>query len=251
MSEQKVIKCPWCGQEMRERHEQYSACAAAWYEFPGCGSKSPVVGKLIGEWAIEAAYLAATATPLVDENTSDGYHTFKELYHHRAVLFAALIAQMPQKAWKSKTHSDGTVWDGWFIVGIETPGGMATYHYAVEPYWDMFCCQERERAPEWDGHTPEQAINRIALLITTPPNLPLTREQLGEMDDDAAVYLVHGVDLDFAYAVDCGPVKIVNDLINRNPSYYSSDKCFFFDASRGTPTPADIEAARKEREANA
>ena len=103
----------------------------------------------------------------IDETTSDGYHTFAELYHHRAVLFAALVACMPQKAWKAKMHSDGSVWDGWFIVGIETSQGQATYHYATDPYWELFQCRELERAPMWDGHTPAQAIARIQAMIGT------------------------------------------------------------------------------------
>ena len=61
-------------------------------------------------------------------------------------------------------HHDGTMYDGMFIVGIDTSQGQATYHYDVEPYWDMFWCKELERAPEWDGHTSEQAIERIGLL---------------------------------------------------------------------------------------
>ena len=48
-----------------------------------------------------------------------------------------------------------------FIVGIETPEGQATYHYDIDPYWDLFRVKELEYAPKWDGHTPEQAINRI------------------------------------------------------------------------------------------
>ena len=56
------------------------------------------------------------------------------------------------------------MYDGMFIVGIETPDGQATYHYDIEPYWDMFECKELEYAPEWDGHTPAQAIARIGKL---------------------------------------------------------------------------------------
>lgn len=65
-------------------------------------------------------------------------------------------------AWKSKLHDTGDMFDGMFIVGINTPEGQATYHYDVEPYWDMFRVRELERAPKWDGHTPDEAINRIA-----------------------------------------------------------------------------------------
>lgn len=96
--------------------------------------------------------------------TSDGFHTFDELYHHRAVLFSLIVACFPSASWKAKRHSDGTMYDGMFIVGIETNWGQATYHYDVDKCWDMFRCRELERAPEWDGHTPDQAIERIGLV---------------------------------------------------------------------------------------
>ena len=104
------------------------------------------------------------AEPFITGETSDGYHTFNELYHHRAVLFSVIVKAFEDKAWKSRKHHDGSMYDGMFIVGIETPYGQATYHYDMEPYWEMFCCKEIERAPEWDGHTPAQAIERIGKL---------------------------------------------------------------------------------------
>ena len=97
-------------------------------------------------------------------DTSDGYHTFDELYDHRAKLFSVIVRCFKDRAWKSKLHHDGTMYDGMFIVGVETSQGQATYHYDIDPYWDMFDCKELARAPEWDGHTPEQAISRIASL---------------------------------------------------------------------------------------
>lgn len=107
---------------------------------------------------------AATLGTEINGETSDGYHTFNELYHHRAVLFSVVVAANSGRAWKSKLHHDGTMYEGMFIVGVDTPQGQATYHYDVEPYWDMFWCRELERAPEWDGHTPDDAIERIGLL---------------------------------------------------------------------------------------
>ena len=92
---------------------------------------------------------------------SDGYHTFNELYHHRAVLFSVICNMFPKRAWKSKLHDTGDMFDGMFIVGIETEQGQATYHYDIEPYWDMFKVKELEKAPKWDGHTPSDAIQRI------------------------------------------------------------------------------------------
>lgn len=107
-------------------------------------------------------------------DTSDGYHTFNELYHHRAVLFSVICNDRPTLAWKSKQHHDGTMYDGMFIVGIQTPEGQATYHYDVNPYWVMFRVPELPQAPEWDGHTPAQAIERIGKLCAQPENAPLT-----------------------------------------------------------------------------
>ena len=98
---------------------------------------------------------------------SDGYHTFNELYHHRAILFSVICNLMPDRAWKSKLHDTGDMFDGMFIVGIETPDGQATYHYDVNPYWDMFKVKELEKAPKWDGHTSTDAINRIVNLGET------------------------------------------------------------------------------------
>lgn len=95
---------------------------------------------------------------------SDGYHTFNELYHHRAILFSVICNYMPDRAWKSKLHDTGDMFDGMFIVGIETPEGQATYHYDIDPYWDIFKVPELDRASAWDGHTPQEAINRIASL---------------------------------------------------------------------------------------
>ena len=99
---------------------------------------------------------------------SDGYHTFNELYHHRAVLFSVICNMFPEKAWKSKLHDSGDMYDGMFIVGIETEQGQATYHYDIEPYWDMFKVKELEKAPKYDGHTPSDAIARIGSLPYDP-----------------------------------------------------------------------------------
>lgn len=135
-------------------------CLAYGYQVDGVPKLAiKVVGFTDPEQAIEA-----TLGPKVTGNTSDGYHTFNELYHHRAVLFSVIVRDHRELAWKSMRHHDGTMYDGMFIVGIETPEGQATYHYDIDPYWDMFNCKELDQAPEWDGHTPSEAIERIATL---------------------------------------------------------------------------------------
>ena len=117
------------------------------------------------DWVGIAHRLADLIEPQpITGDTSDGYHTFNELYDHRAGLFSVVVRDHREIAWKSKLHHDGTMYEGMFIVGVETPQGQATYHYDIDPYWDRFDCKELVRAPEWDGHTPEQAISRIASL---------------------------------------------------------------------------------------
>lgn len=86
---------------------------------------------------------------------SDGYHTFNDLYYQRLILFATLVNTNKDKAWKSKRHENGDKCfdsDNWFIVGITTELGDYTYHYEMK-YWDLFHCEELERAKHWDGHT--------------------------------------------------------------------------------------------------
>lgn len=118
---------------------------------------------------------------------SDGYHTFNQLYHQRAVLFACIVRQNKNKAWKSFKHSDGKYcFDSngeWFIVGIDTPQGNYTYHYTKE-YWDMFDCQELECGKEWDGHT-EEDVTRLLSLEQQPCETP--RTNLAETPQEDAI----------------------------------------------------------------
>jgi hypothetical protein len=102
----------------------------------------------------------------VKGSTSDGYHTFDELYHHRTVLFSIICKLNPACSWKSKKHFDGTMYHGMFIAGITTPLGDATYHVEEEE-WELFDgVAELEHAPEFDGHTPEDALYRLLHMQT-------------------------------------------------------------------------------------
>lgn len=120
---------------------------------------------------------------------SDGYHTFNELYHHRAVLFSVICRMFPERAWKSKLHDTGDMFEGMFIVGIDTDHGQATYHYDIDPYWDMFDVTELEKAPTWDGHTPEEAIVRIATLRMTgsPATVESKQAEAPDVSDEGSV----------------------------------------------------------------
>lgn len=98
----------------------------------------------------------------IDGNKSDGYHTFNELYHHRMMLFSVICNQNKDKSWKSWLHDDGTMFDDYFIVGIETKEGHYTYHYHKD-HWDMFDVTELDKAPKWDGHKPEDITRLLSI----------------------------------------------------------------------------------------
>ena len=93
----------------------------------------------------------------VDGSTSDGHHTFDELYDFRrafnAVLFNEWASQNKYSVHKSERHSDGEQCFGgeWFIVVATLPTGDISNHYEMK-HWDLFQCEIREKAKEWDGH---------------------------------------------------------------------------------------------------
>lgn len=150
---------------MKDELDSYCEDRDTGFIFFGCEHVAHEWGcRLQVDMLTPAQVIDATLGPQVTGDTSDGYHTFNELYHHRAVLFSVIVRDHLEIAWKAKKHHDGTMYDGMFIVGIDTPQGQATYHYDIDPYWEMFDCKELDRAPEWDGHTSDDAIARIATL---------------------------------------------------------------------------------------
>lgn len=94
---------------------------------------------------------------------SDGSHTFDELYHHRMILFSVICNSHKDIAWKSWLHHDGTMYDDYFIVGMNTPEGQFSYHYHKD-WWDYFKVPELEHAPEFDGHTSDDIVRLLSLI---------------------------------------------------------------------------------------
>lgn len=94
---------------------------------------------------------------------SDGYHTFNELYYYRMLYNAAFFNLLP-KGWvhKSKRHHTGEecFGGGWFIVMANLPTGQISNHYELKD-WGLFQVREKEFADEWDGHTPQEAADRL------------------------------------------------------------------------------------------
>lgn len=106
------------------------------------------------------------------KHISDGYHTFEELYEHRHSLFIALCNEIDRRTptgyvWRSKLHSDGTMFEDSFIMGIGTmPGEMITYHLPMSRWEDTeWLGTECGRAPEWDGHTSDDVLVRLKKLF--------------------------------------------------------------------------------------
>lgn len=116
--------------------------------------------KIPTEWL---EWLEKQGEPEDKGEISDGYHTFNELYSYRMLYNAAFFNLLPkQLVHKSKRHHDGEecFGGGWFIVMANLPTGQISNHYELKD-WDLFQIPEKEIADEWDGHTPQEAAERL------------------------------------------------------------------------------------------
>ena len=112
-----------------------------------------------------------------DMTVSDGYNTMDELYDHRIRLWITLCRAISEyncdycleefgekvnhNVWKSLLRSDG-----WFILGHGKAAGHQMTYHIPEKYWDECDFAETlERAPEYDGHTSEDVLDRITNLL--------------------------------------------------------------------------------------
>jgi hypothetical protein len=130
------------------------------------GFENPTENNLIE--IVEKYELAKRAGVTEDSfDISDGYHTFTELYLHRNLLFLAFLYSRSDgaKSWRSRTHADGSSFDGWFIVGTELVLDGKTvqisYHMPDE-LWDS--CEwilTLDKGLEWDGHTSADVVERL------------------------------------------------------------------------------------------
>lgn len=116
-------------------------------------------------------------------NITDKWHTFGDLYNHRMAFTIALCnaINLLNKAhrlivdkevlgiycYKSKRHHNNEknpMFEGSFIVVIESPQGQISYHYDLEE-WDKFKIEERYEPNPYDGHTPDDTIIRLINLF--------------------------------------------------------------------------------------
>ncbi len=144
-------------EQLAERLRQFAESQAMDFD-------SPHVAMTLNEVA-DRLVAAQGAAPAVSGSTSDGYHTFDELYEYRMLYNAHaahgwLAAGIPVvKSWR---HSDGEACfgGGWFIVTATLPSGQVSNHYKAE-HWGLFKVPEVDLPPEYDGHTPHDAAMRL------------------------------------------------------------------------------------------
>lgn len=104
----------------------------------------------------------AALEAVAEDMRRDEYHTMDELYEYRMLynaLAANTLAHLAVKSWR---HSDGELCfgGGWFVVYLNLPTGQVSNHYRAE-HWGLFNVPEVDTAPEYDGHTPAEAAERL------------------------------------------------------------------------------------------
>lgn len=143
--------------------------------------KGPGTTDMLAEQSIDTQSGERTITIRNAESCSDGFHTFDELYEHRYRLFitvcraaAGLDAiaiehrferDLISEVWRSKMHADGTMFDGHFILGIgKEMGKQISYHLPLSFWPETEFAETLEYAPEFDGHTPADVLERLKTL---------------------------------------------------------------------------------------
>lgn len=121
----------------------------------------PDYEKAIWDWHLKQLAAAKREAVKIDGNTSDGYHTFNELYDHRIALFIALALAYPSISWRASYHSDGSMFDGWFIAGMELPTGRLTYHLPLKSWQKLDSVRTLDKAPVWDGNSSLEELARL------------------------------------------------------------------------------------------
>lgn len=93
----------------------------------------------------------------ISGETSDGYHTFNELYDHRVLLWINFCLMNIDKCYLVPNH-----FEGWFLLGMKTSWGQISYH-CPNKYYGMIEKVKIEH-PEFDGHTSKEVIERLECL---------------------------------------------------------------------------------------
>lgn len=115
------------------------------------------------EQEIEAWEKLDKENPKISGETSDGYHTFNELYDHRCLLWINLCNLMPEKCYLVPEHLLG-----WFLLGMETKEGQISYH-CPNKFYDLINIRISKEHPKYDGHMSKDVIKRLKKLPFIQP----------------------------------------------------------------------------------
>lgn len=92
----------------------------------------------------------------ITQNTSDGYHTFKELYLHRNLLFVNFCLLQADACYVVKDH-----YEGYFLLVFNTGKGQISYHCSNDLF-SLIDGRIRENfGHAFDGHSAETSICRL------------------------------------------------------------------------------------------
>lgn len=104
----------------------------------------------------------------INGKTSDGYHTFDELYEHRVTLFLNLVSVSGWESYFKRDH-----YEGWHAVYLIIPdGGQISYH--VPDKWTKFLeknSKDITNEPDiYDGHNSEIVLERLGKTLEVKEN---------------------------------------------------------------------------------
>ncbi len=172
------------------------------------------------------AWVEKQKEPLDKGEISDGYHTFNELYYYRMLYNAAFFNLLP-KEWvhKSRKHHTGEecFGGGWFIVMAELPTGQISNHYEMKD-WDLFDIPEKDVANEWDGHTPQEAAERLHNYLLEKQGGQKSAELDGEGKTKLMRKCVHKA---YQRGYETGSMMTVNKIIHEQE--WSEDDNLYYD----------------------
>lgn len=89
------------------------------------------------------------------QDNHDGYHTFRELYNCRHVLYLALANTRPDIFFKSEKDNH---FKGWFLVWSDLDGKQISFHLP-NVYYELFKLDIKDCV--YDGHTTQDVIDRL------------------------------------------------------------------------------------------
>lgn len=136
------------------------------------------------EWTCDFLNQVLDHWPEEKDTWSDGYHSFRELYDHRMSLFISLMKMQQealsiveetvglseeaynQRPWWSRQHHRGgdPMFVGMVIAGMCLGGKQISYHLGADdwvPILKAAGIRELEYAVVWDGHSPNDVVNRM------------------------------------------------------------------------------------------